>query len=65
MSVLNFWDKVLDNKPCPNLCPFRLLEKLQKKSIESEFTFSIWKFEMQIMAKIMIMSEINSLIFNH
>jgi hypothetical protein len=64
-SVLNFWDKVLNNKPCPNLWPFKLLEKLQKKSIESEFIFSIWKFETQIMEKIMTMNQINSLIFNH
>jgi len=44
--------------------PFQSVGKVTKKSIKSEFIFCIWKFETQIMAKIMTTSQINSLILS-
>jgi hypothetical protein len=41
------------------------LEKFQSINIKSEFTFSIWSYELKIFAKPKVKSEIDNLIFHH
>jgi hypothetical protein len=59
-SVPIFWHKSAMGKFCPNQKLFIPLEISQRENIEIEFEFSIWNFELGIMAKRKVRSQIGN-----
>ncbi len=64
-KVFNFWDKNVRNKSGQNWVPNISLERFWNIHIKSDLTFSIWNYELVIMAKRKVTSQIGNLTPNH
>jgi hypothetical protein len=66
-SIANSWDKSVGYETCSNQKKIISLKSSQNVNIKSELAFSLWNYELGLIAKKRIenQSQINKLTLNH